>query len=81
MVLFFQTQEKHFVIVKIQDMGGAVGGLSNTATATIHLKDINDNPPTFQKTSVSYLGEDCFNLYVSFSSLSNVIVFSFCKPL
>lgn len=34
-------------------MEGAVTGLSNTATATITVGDINDNPPTFTKVSVS----------------------------
>lgn len=41
------------VTVQIKDMDGAVNGLSNTGTATITLDDINDNPPTFTKTSVS----------------------------
>lgn len=39
--------------VKIQDMAGASSGLSNTGTATVVVGDINDNPPTFQKPSVS----------------------------
>lgn len=39
--------------VKIQDMAGASSGLVNTGTATIVVGDINDNPPTFLKTSVS----------------------------
>lgn len=34
-------------------MDGAVSGLFNTATATIAVADINDNPPTFPQTSVS----------------------------
>lgn len=41
------------VIVRITDLFGAANGLSNTATATITLSDINDNPPTFKSTSVS----------------------------
>ncbi|XP_074507504.1 desmocollin 2-like protein [Sebastes fasciatus] len=46
-----EVKDKHLVIVKIQDMEGAVTGLSNTATATITVGDINDNPPTFTKVS------------------------------
>lgn len=34
-------------------MAGASSGLSNTGTATIVVGDINDNPPTFTKPSVS----------------------------
>lgn len=46
-------KDKYLVTVQIKDMDGAVNGLSNTATATITLGDINDNPPTFSKQSVS----------------------------
>lgn len=46
-----EVQDKHMVTVQIKDMDGAVNGLSNTGTATINLADINDNPPTFTKTS------------------------------
>ncbi|CAL8279848.1 unnamed protein product [Lota lota] len=46
-----EIQDKHLVTVQIKDMGGANTGLVNTATATITLEDINDNPPTFTKTS------------------------------
>uniref|UniRef100_A0A671YAZ7 Desmocollin 2 like n=1 Tax=Sparus aurata TaxID=8175 RepID=A0A671YAZ7_SPAAU len=46
-----ETKEKHLVTVQIKDMDGAVGGLLNTGTATITLTDINDNPPTFTKTT------------------------------
>lgn len=43
------------VTVQIKDMEGGPDGLSNTATATITLSDINDNAPTFKKATVSYL--------------------------
>ncbi|XP_044076580.1 desmocollin 2 like [Siniperca chuatsi] len=46
-----EVKDKHMVTVQIKDMDGAVNGLSNTGTATITLGDINDNPPTFTKTS------------------------------
>lgn len=48
-----QTKDKYLVTVKIQDMEGASNGLFNTGTATIIVSDINDNPPTFTKPSVS----------------------------
>ncbi|XP_031711132.1 desmocollin 2-like protein [Anarrhichthys ocellatus] len=47
-----ETKDKHVVTVEIRDMYGAVTGLSSTATATIAVGDINDNPPTFTKTSL-----------------------------
>ncbi|XP_038573882.1 desmocollin 2 like [Micropterus salmoides] len=46
-----EVKEKHTVTVQIKDMDGAQNGLSTTGTATIALADINDNPPTFTKTS------------------------------
>ncbi|KAM9720348.1 desmocollin 2-like protein [Menidia menidia] len=44
-----EAQDKYMVTVMIKDLFGAVNGLQNTATATISLSDINDNPPTFTK--------------------------------
>ncbi|KAM4551150.1 desmocollin 2-like protein [Odontesthes bonariensis] len=46
-----EVKDTHMVTVMIKDLNGAVNGLYNTATATITLSDINDNPPTFTKTS------------------------------
>ncbi|KAM7379388.1 hypothetical protein PAMP_004944 [Pampus punctatissimus] len=46
-----EVQDKHMVTVQIKDMDGAPNGLLSTGTATISLTDINDNPPTFTKTS------------------------------
>uniref|UniRef100_A0A8C5GHA2 Cadherin domain-containing protein n=1 Tax=Gouania willdenowi TaxID=441366 RepID=A0A8C5GHA2_GOUWI len=46
-----EAQEIHMVTVEIKDMGGQDSGLSTTGTATITLTDINDNPPTFLKSS------------------------------
>ncbi|XP_030017235.1 desmocollin 2-like protein [Sphaeramia orbicularis] len=46
-----EVKDKHMVTVQITDLDGAPGGLFNTGTATITLSDINDNPPTFTKTS------------------------------
>lgn len=46
-----EKTELHLVKVQIKDMDGAANGLFNTGTATITVADINDNPPTFTKTS------------------------------
>ncbi|XP_033492070.2 desmocollin 2-like protein [Epinephelus lanceolatus] len=46
-----ETKDKYLVTVQIKDMDGANTGLFNTATATITVGDINDNAPTFTKTS------------------------------
>ncbi|XP_034469320.1 desmocollin 2 like [Hippoglossus hippoglossus] len=46
-----EVKDTHLVNVEIRDMEGAVNGLFNTATATITVGDINDNPPTFTKAS------------------------------
>lgn len=46
-----ELKDNHLVVVQIQDMDGAANGLVATSTATIVLSDINDNPPTFMKTS------------------------------
>ncbi|KAL0966164.1 hypothetical protein UPYG_G00291800 [Umbra pygmaea] len=46
-----EAKDKYLVTVEIKDMNGALDGLSNSATSTIVLGDINDNPPTFTKTS------------------------------
>ncbi|XP_012683281.2 desmocollin-2 [Clupea harengus] len=48
-----EVKDKHFITLEVRDMNGAPTGLFNTATATILLEDINDNPPTFSKTSYS----------------------------
>ncbi|XP_058506688.1 desmocollin 2-like protein isoform X1 [Solea solea] len=46
-----EVKDKHLVTIQIKDMRGQANGLSTTGTATITLGDINDNPPTFTKTS------------------------------
>ena len=48
-----KVKDKHLVVVEIRDLDGAPNGLFNTATATITVGDVNDNPPTFTKASVS----------------------------
>ncbi|XP_007559425.1 desmocollin 2-like protein [Poecilia formosa] len=46
-----ETKETHMVTIELRDLKGGHGCLSSTATATITLKDINDNPPTFTQSS------------------------------
>ncbi|KAJ8012128.1 hypothetical protein DPEC_G00065460 [Dallia pectoralis] len=46
-----EVKDTYLVTVQVKDMNGATNGLSNTATATIVLGDINDNPPTFSNSS------------------------------
>ncbi|CAN9502826.1 unnamed protein product [Ophioblennius macclurei] len=46
-----ETKETHKVMVRITDMNGAPSGLVTDGEATIKLNDVNDNPPTFTKTS------------------------------
>ncbi|XP_028832658.1 desmocollin-2-like [Denticeps clupeoides] len=48
-----EVKDTHLVTVEARDMNGAANGLFSTATATILLKDINDNPPVFTKPSHS----------------------------
>ncbi|XP_054623901.1 desmocollin 2-like protein [Dunckerocampus dactyliophorus] len=46
-----ETQDKYSVRVQIKDRDGKDSGLITTGTATIIVGDINDNPPTFTKSS------------------------------
>ncbi|XP_062308283.1 desmocollin 2-like protein isoform X2 [Osmerus eperlanus] len=46
-----EVQVVQKVVVEIRDMNGAKNGLFNTATATVTLVDINDNPPTFREAT------------------------------
>ncbi|KAG8133437.1 hypothetical protein E2320_011220 [Naja naja] len=41
-----ETQDKYFVVIKATVK--QIGGPSGTTTVTIHLSDVNDNPPRFQ---------------------------------
>uniref|UniRef100_A0A673XT23 Desmocollin 2 like n=1 Tax=Salmo trutta TaxID=8032 RepID=A0A673XT23_SALTR len=61
-----ETQVVNAVTVEIRDMDGAKNGLFNTATATITLLDINDNPPTFRETTpLDYEKEKTVKLMIS----------------
>ncbi|NXN08471.1 CAD19 protein, partial [Indicator maculatus] len=44
-----ETEDQYLVIIQAKDMVGQAGALSATATVTINLSDINDNPPKFQQ--------------------------------
>ncbi|NXS54993.1 CAD19 protein, partial [Brachypteracias leptosomus] len=44
-----ETKDQYLVIIQAKDMVGQPGALSATATVTINLSDINDNPPKFQQ--------------------------------
>ncbi|NXF97423.1 CADH7 protein, partial [Eubucco bourcierii] len=44
-----ETADQYLVIIQAKDMVGQAGALSATATVTIHLSDVNDNPPKFQQ--------------------------------
>ncbi|XP_018613055.2 desmocollin-3-like [Scleropages formosus] len=46
-----EVKDTHLLVVQIKDMNGAWNGRSNTATATVTLQDINDNPPAFARPS------------------------------
>ncbi|NXH96028.1 CAD19 protein, partial [Pachycephala philippinensis] len=43
-----ETKDQYLVIIQAKDMVGQPGGFSATATVTINLSDVNDNPPKFQ---------------------------------
>uniref|UniRef100_A0A8C9VJM5 Cadherin 8 n=1 Tax=Scleropages formosus TaxID=113540 RepID=A0A8C9VJM5_SCLFO len=45
-----EMREEYLVVIQAKDMGGHMGGLSGTATVTVTLTDVNDNPPKFSKS-------------------------------
>ena len=45
-----ETQDQYLVVLQAKDMGGHLGGLSGTTTVTVHLSDVNDNPPRFSQS-------------------------------
>ncbi|XP_071958459.1 neural-cadherin-like [Antedon mediterranea] len=47
-----ETDDKYYLLVKAEDMA-TTGRKSATATATIIIDDVNDNPPVFNPTSYS----------------------------
>ncbi|XP_047198077.1 uncharacterized protein LOC118117832 isoform X1 [Hippoglossus stenolepis] len=49
-----ETQDQFLVVLQAKDMGGHLGGLSGTTTVTVHLTDVNDNPPRFTQSMWSF---------------------------
>ncbi|XP_062407651.1 uncharacterized protein LOC134098745 [Sardina pilchardus] len=49
-----ETQDQYLVVLQAKDMGGHLGGLSGTTTVTVHLSDVNDNPPRFSQSMWSF---------------------------
>ena len=47
-----ETQDQFLVVLQAKDMGGHLGGLSGTTTVTVHLTDVNDNPPRFTQSEL-----------------------------
>ncbi|KFO71986.1 Cadherin-19 [Cuculus canorus] len=44
-----ETKDQYLVVIQAKDMVGQTGAFSATATVTINLSDVNDNPPKFQQ--------------------------------
>ncbi|NXB25396.1 CAD19 protein, partial [Rhagologus leucostigma] len=44
-----ETKDQYLVIIQAKDLVGQPGAFSATATVTINLSDVNDNPPKFQQ--------------------------------
>ncbi|NXX89763.1 CAD19 protein, partial [Centropus bengalensis] len=44
-----ETKDQYLVIIQAKDMVGQAGAFSATATVTINLSDVNDNPPRFKE--------------------------------
>ncbi|KAI5609304.1 hypothetical protein C0J50_6306 [Silurus asotus] len=42
-----EQQSQYIVVLEARDMAGHQGGLTGTTSITVHLTDINDNPPHF----------------------------------
>uniref|UniRef100_A0A671QYC3 Cadherin-22 n=1 Tax=Sinocyclocheilus anshuiensis TaxID=1608454 RepID=A0A671QYC3_9TELE len=45
-----EAQAQYQVVLQARDMGGHQGGLTGTTTLTVHLSDVNDNPPHFTQS-------------------------------
>lgn len=52
-ILSFQLIDKYQLKIKVQDMDGQYFGLQTTSICIINIDDVNDNLPTFTRTSVS----------------------------
>lgn len=57
--------DKYQLIIKVQDMDGQYFGLQTTATCVITIGDVNDNLPTFTRTTyVTSVEENTVNLEI-----------------
>uniref|UniRef100_A0A4W4DWI3 Cadherin-22 n=1 Tax=Electrophorus electricus TaxID=8005 RepID=A0A4W4DWI3_ELEEL len=49
-----EVQSEYVVVLQARDMGGHQGGLTGTTSVTVHLSDVNDNPPRFTSNVWSF---------------------------
>ncbi|XP_036448155.1 LOW QUALITY PROTEIN: cadherin-24 [Colossoma macropomum] len=49
-----ELQSQYVLVLQARDMGGHQGGLTGTTTITVHLSDVNDNPPRFTNSMWSF---------------------------
>uniref|UniRef100_A0A3Q2E734 Desmoglein-2-like n=1 Tax=Cyprinodon variegatus TaxID=28743 RepID=A0A3Q2E734_CYPVA len=56
-----EEEDTYILTVTAADLDGAEGGHTATGTVTIYLDDVNDHPPTLEKTEV---GENIFGVEV-----------------
>ncbi|XP_022532490.2 cadherin-7 [Astyanax mexicanus] len=49
-----EVQSQYVLVLQARDMGGHQGGLTGTTTITVHLSDVNDNPPRFTNSMWSF---------------------------
>ncbi|XP_014636791.1 PREDICTED: desmocollin-2 isoform X2 [Ceratotherium simum simum] len=57
--------DKYQLKIKVQDMDGQYFGLQTTSTCIIHIEDVNDNLPTFTRTSyVTSVEENTINVEI-----------------
>ena len=72
-----ETKDQYLVIIQAKDMVGQAGAFSATATVTINLSDMNDNPPKFEESEYKLLTvvEDFRQLRSTVALLSSMIFF------
>ncbi|XP_049626170.1 desmocollin-3-like isoform X2 [Suncus etruscus] len=60
-----EVVDKYILLMKVQDMDGQFFGLMTTSTCVITVKDSNDNPPTFRKSSYeTSVEENVYNVEI-----------------
>lgn len=70
-----ETKDQYLVIIQAKDMVGQAGAFSATATVTINLSDMNDNPPKFIESEYKLLtvAEDFRKFRFTVALLSSMI--------